>query len=104
MSMVVMGRVGLSFLLALVVLLLTSFFNASPSDVAALSGMVRFEVPAGGAWCGPGARLGTRSCGYSTFEQCLEAATGAYGGCRPNPAAAVITDDGPYRVYRPVYL
>jgi len=45
-----------------------------------------------------------RNCGYLTFRQCLEAGDPIGGTCRPNPATLLIADDGPYRMYRSIYL
>jgi hypothetical protein len=57
-----------------------------------------------GHWCvAAHARNGIRDCGYLTFDQCLRAMESAGGTCRPNAAALAIVDDGPYRIYRPVY-
>jgi hypothetical protein len=44
-----------------------------------------------------------RNCGYVTFDQCLSAVDPIGGTCRPNPATALIADEGPYRTYRSIY-
>src|SRR5262245_35582580 len=100
MSRLNLGRIVLGILLGVVALIVTSFFDALPNDGAALRGTVRFDVPDRGPWCGPSNRPGTKNCSYVTFEQCLEAVSSAYRSCRPNAPAALIRDEGPYRVYR----
>ena len=64
---------------------------------------VRLEQAGTGRWCGPADRLGTRSCRYSTFENCLAAASD-YRTCWPNPAAVAVPDDATYWTYRSVFL
>jgi hypothetical protein len=96
-----MGRAGLSVAFALVALVLTSFFDARPDGRGDVGGAVRFDGPASGPWCARMDGLAADGCRYPTFEQCLAAVS--TGVCRPNPAA-VITDEGPYRTYRSVYL
>ncbi len=99
------GRISLSVAIALVALVLTSFFDARPDGRADIGGAVRFDVPVSGPWCARMGGLATNSCRYLTFEQCLAAVSTVYGTCRPNPAAAAaIIDEGPYRTYRSVYL
>jgi Protein of unknown function (DUF3551) len=93
-----------SVVLALAALILTSFFDARPNPGPDLGGTVRFDAPAGRPWCGPADSPGARSCRYSTFEQCLAAASADYRTCKPNPAAVVIHDDVPYWTYRSVFL
>src|SRR5215216_1944465 len=92
-----LGSIALSVAIALVALILTSFFDAAPNGTDV--GTVTFDVPAGGRWCAPQDALGTKSCRYQTFEHCLSAVRAVYGTCRPNPAAVLITDEGPYRTY-----
>jgi hypothetical protein len=58
---------------------------------------------ADGPWCILD-RDSRRDCGYLTFAQCLQAGNAIGGTCRPNPATHLITDDGPYRTYRSIYL
>ena len=99
-----MARIGLSVAIALVALVLTSFFDARPDGRADVGGAVRFDVPVSGPWCARMGGLATNSCRYLTFEHCLAAVSAVYGTCRPNPAAATITDEAPYRTYQSVYL
>jgi hypothetical protein len=57
-----------------------------------------------GHWCAAALdRDGIRNCSYMTFDQCLKAMDSVGGTCRPNAAALAAFDDGPYRIYRPVY-
>jgi hypothetical protein len=66
---------------------------------------VRTDGHAGGPWCVTAPeRDSGKSCGYLTFDRCLKAVASIGGTCRPNPATALIADDGPYRTYRPIYL
>jgi hypothetical protein len=93
-----------SIALALAALILTSFFGAGPTPGTDADGTVRFDAPASRPWCGPADEPGATSCRYSTFEQCLAAASADYRTCKPNPAAVVIHDDAPYWTYRSVFL
>jgi len=36
-------------------------------------------------WCADGYKGGARSCGFSTFEQCLATVSGSGGFCERNP-------------------
>jgi hypothetical protein len=92
-----MGRIALAAALAMGALVLTSFAEMTPAPSYA-GEAIRFDVPAGGRWCGPQDALGTRTCRYETFDHCLSAVS-LYGTCRPNPAALLTIDDGPYRTY-----
>src|SRR5262245_30761597 len=92
------GKIALSVVMALLALALTPFLGAAPtSDIKQSAGAV--EASAGRPWCGPYDALGTRSCRYRTFEDCLATVSTISGACRPNPAAHIV-DDGPYRTYR----
>jgi hypothetical protein len=96
-------RVALSAAIGSVALFLSAFLDAGP-DVRRDDGAVRFDAPVTGPWCAPvDGQGGGRSCRFTTFEQCLNAALGGQLTCRPNPAA-VITDEGPYRTYRSIFL
>ena len=95
-------RLGLTLILALAALVLTCVFDARP-DSGRLIGP-RAETQGAGRWCGPAATRGGRSCGYSTFDQCLAAASSDYRTCRPNPAALIVPDDATYWTYRSVFL
>jgi len=64
---------------------------------------VHTNARAGGPWCMLD-RHSRRNCGYLTFRQFLEAGDPIGGTCRPNPATLLIADDGPYRMYRSIYL
>jgi hypothetical protein len=97
-----MRRVALGAAVACLALILSAFLDARP-EVYRGDGAVRFDAPTG-PWCAATDGLGGKSCRFTTFEQCLNAAIGGRLTCRPNPAAAVITDEGPYRTYRSIYL
>jgi hypothetical protein len=102
-SRVPIGRLTLSVAIALTALVLTSFLDARPDRGRDVTATTPVPGPATGPWCGPGDALNAKGCRYATFEQCM-AATAFYGTCRPNPAALAITDEGPYRTYRAIYL
>jgi hypothetical protein len=91
------GQIALSAAIGLVALALTAFAEIPPAPSDSPQ-PVQFDVPAGGRWCAPQDGVVTRTCRYDTFEHCLVAASG-YGTCRPNPAAVLIIDEGPYRTY-----
>ena len=92
------GKIALSVAIALLALVLTSFLDGAPtSDIN--QGTSAAEASASRPWCGPYDALGTRSCRYRTFEDCLATVSTISGACRPNPAARIV-DDGPYRTYR----
>ena len=98
------GRIGLSVLIGLGALVMTSFLDARPDTRPAGGHPIPSDLPAGAPWCGPRDGIAGSNCRYATFEQCLAAVGGAYATCRPNPSAVVITDEGPYRTYRSVFL
>ena len=91
-----LGSVALSGAIAIIALALTPFLDATPN--ASDAGTAIHVAPAGGRWCAL-QDAGTKDCRYQTFDQCFRATIGAYGPCRPNPAAFVITDEIPYRTY-----
>jgi hypothetical protein len=63
---------------------------------------VRTDGDAGAPWCVMVPER-DRNCAYPTFDRCLKAVESIGGTCRPNPAALLIADDGPYRTYRSIY-
>jgi hypothetical protein len=63
---------------------------------------VHTDAHTGGYWCMAFDRDSRRNCAYLTFDQCLKAVDPIGGTCRPNPAALLIADDGPYRTYRSI--
>jgi hypothetical protein len=95
-------RIGLSAAIAVLALTLTAFLDGGNGGRADVGGLLRLDAPASAPWCARMDGPVGNSCRYSTFEQCLSAAS-SVGVCRPNPAA-VITDEGPYRTYQSVYL
>jgi hypothetical protein len=102
-SRATMGKIALSVAIALLALILTSFFDAAPNIGTEVGSTVSPNASAGGPWCGPHDAFGAPSCRYWTFEACLVAVTTSHGTCRPNPAAALVTDEGPYRTYRSLF-
>jgi len=93
-----------SIAVALAALVLTAFFDARPAPRTSAGGTVHIEGATARPWCGPAGEPGATSCRYSTFEQCLAAASSDYRTCKPNPAAVVVHDDVPYWTYRSVFL
>src|SRR5262245_60735366 len=92
-----LGPLALSAAIAVAALALTAFARMTPAPSDSGQTM-HFDVPAGGRWCAAQETAGTRVCRYQTFEHCLSAVT-LYGRCRPNPAAVLTRDEGPYRTY-----
>ena len=93
------AKIALSVAIALLALVLTSVFGAAPTSHNARSPVV-VEASSSRPWCGPYDALGIRSCRYRTFDECLAAVGTISGACRPNPAALLTIDAGPYRTYR----
>jgi len=93
------AKIALSVALAVLALVLTSFLDAAPTEDATRS-PVSVEAAGGRPWCGPYNAIGTRSCRYWTFDDCLVAVGTGSAACRPNPAAVLTIDAGPYRTYR----
>ena len=91
-----LGSIALSGAVAIVALALTPFLDATPN--ASDAGTAIHVAPASGRWCAM-QDAGKKDCRYQTFDQCFTAAIGAYGPCRPNTTALVITDEVPYRTY-----
>jgi len=102
-SRALIGRLTLSVAMALTALVVTSFLDGRPDRGMDITAITPTVGPETGPWCGPSDALDAKGCRYATFEQCLTA-TAFYGTCRPNPAALAITDEGPYRTYRAIYL
>src|SRR5262249_6398217 len=92
-----LGRIALAAAIAVAALALTAFAQGTPAPSDAGQAM-HFDVPAGGRWCAARDAAGARICRYQTFEHCLSAVS-LYGRCRPNPAAVLTKDEGPYRTY-----
>jgi hypothetical protein len=99
-SRATMGEIALSVAIALLALILTSFFDAAPNGGSKVGSTVAPNASAAGPWCGPYDAFGAPSCHYWTFEDCFVAVSISHGTCRPNPPAALVTDEGPYRTYR----
>ena len=93
------AKIALSAAIAAAALVLTSFPDAAPTEDSTRS-PVAVEAAAGRPWCGPSDAVGIRSCRYWTFDDCLAAVGIGSTACRPNPAAVLTVDDGPYRTYR----
>jgi len=93
------AKIALSAALAALALVLTSFLDVAPTEDAGRS-PVAGEAAGGRPWCGPYDALGMRSCRYRTFDDCLAAVGIGSAACRPNPAAVLTIDGGPYRTYR----
>src|SRR5262245_35911963 len=91
-----LGSVALSGALAIVALALWPCRDDTRNGRDAVTGI--HVAVASGRWCALD-DAGKKDCRYQTFDQCFRATIGAYGPCRPNPAAFVITDEIPYRTY-----
>jgi len=103
MAALAVRGVGLSAALAVAAVVLTPFIDGRPNGSSKAGMSLHLDAPVEAPWCAHVDGFAAKSCGYSTFEQCLKAVGPAYGTCRPNPAAVVV-DDVPYWKYRSVYL